>query len=242
MGGLPWPKNFGLRSWILLLVFVSSCLSFAYWVRTRGVAHDFFEAAENKLHKPYGPLLIFLAYLVSTIFMLPLFGLHLVAGYEYGTIVGTAIVLTAEVIAGCIVFLFVRSFIRPHVRNWLNRRLGSTFKSFDQALSSGALKMVLLIRLSPVMPATLTNYAAGCTSIDFLRFAVGTLVGMFPGTCAYVNLGSVGRSAQDGALSPHAIPLYVVGVIATIYIAFELSKIARASINAKPEENHTYVV
>lgn len=242
MGGLPWPVEWNPRKLIAVLALIATCLVSIYALLPPGFGHTLWEAVENNLHKPYGPLLIFGVYMVSTVFMLPLFGLHLIAGYEYGTLVGTGIVLTAEVIAGCIVFLVTRHFIRPYVREMLNKRMGGAFKSFDEALSSGALKMVLLIRLSPVMPATLTNYAAGCTSIDVWRFAIGTAAGMFPGTCAYVNLGSLGRSAKEGHVSPATIPLYIIGAAATVYVAVEISKIARKAMDKKSQNDHTYVV
>lgn len=40
------------------------------------------------------------------------------------------------------------------------------------------------MRMSPVVPASVLNYAAGCTSMDLWRFALGSLCGFAPGTTA----------------------------------------------------------
>eukprot|EP00927_Polykrikos_kofoidii_P077359 TRINITY_DN74303_c0_g1_i1.p1 TRINITY_DN74303_c0_g1~~TRINITY_DN74303_c0_g1_i1.p1 ORF type:complete len:206 (-),score=21.81 TRINITY_DN74303_c0_g1_i1:154-771(-) len=174
---------------------------------------------------PLGPLIIFSAYVVSTIFVLPLFGLHFAAGYAYGTIRGTALVLTAEVTSACLVFLCARRFFRPLVKRLLAKRLGAALRTFDALLSGGgALKRVVLLRMSPVVPASLMNYAAAVTSVDFWNFALGTAGGMAPGTCAYVNLGSVSRTVKDGGTSSGTLALYVAGAFATVYIGYDLAR------------------
>merc|ERR1711964_241192 len=109
------------------------------------------DAVEDKLRQPgpYGPLEIFLAYVASTVLVLPLLGLHFAAGYAYGTLKGTCIVLLSEVTAACLIFLLTRYALRSFIRRLLRRRLGSVFDTFDDSLRTGALKMVVLLRLSP---------------------------------------------------------------------------------------------
>lgn len=183
---------------------------------------------------PWGPLVICSAYIVSTVFVLPLFGLHFAAGYAYGTICGTAIVLTAEVTAACLVFLLARHFFRPLVKQMLAKRLGAAFKTFDAVLSGGnSLRRVLLLRLSPLVPASLMNYAAAVTSVDFWCFALGTAGGMAPGTCAYVNLGSISRTVKEGGSSPATLALYALGACATVYAGYDLAKGAQRSMEER---------
>jgi SNARE associated Golgi protein len=56
-------------------------------------------------------------------------------------------------------------------------------------LFSGCLQVVLLLRLSPLLPLALSNYLYGLTSVDFVPYVLGSWLGMLPGTIAYVSAG-----------------------------------------------------
>lgn len=49
--------------------------------------------------------------------------------------------------------------------------------------------MVLLLRLSPLLPLALSNYLYGLTSVDFVPYVLGSWLGQLPGTFAYVSAG-----------------------------------------------------
>ena len=48
------------------------------------------------------------------------------------------------------------------------------------------------MRLIPVLPFTAINYGAGLTAVRRRDYALGTAVGIIPGTVAYVALGAYG--------------------------------------------------
>ena len=50
-------------------------------------------------------------------------------------------------------------------------------------------QVVLLLRLSPLLPLALSNYLYGLTSVDFVPYVLGSWLGMLPGTIAYVSAG-----------------------------------------------------
>ena len=85
-------------------------------------------------------------------------------------------------------------------------------------------KLVFLLRLSPLFPFNILNYALGVTSISFLEYVAASWAGMLPGTFAYVFLGGAGRVAADAAasggasLQPAQLLLYGVGAIATLAV------------------------
>ncbi|MFX6949647.1 VTT domain-containing protein, partial [Acinetobacter baumannii] len=61
----------------------------------------------------------------------------------------------------------------------------------------------------PVIPFTLINYGAGLTSVRRRDYAIGTAVGIIPGSAAYVALGAFGWE-----LGPWFwVALSVVGVL-----------------------------
>merc|ERR1712179_426238 len=57
------------------------------------------------------------------------------------------------------------------------------------------LKLMILLRLSPVIPFNAFNYAMGCTSISIGRFLIGSAIGILPGAFAYVLSGTLVASA-----------------------------------------------
>ena len=52
-----------------------------------------------------------------------------------------------------------------------------SFRAVDHVLGSKGLQIMLLLRLSPVVPFTFFNYLAGATACSFRDYALGTLIG-----------------------------------------------------------------
>ena len=62
-------------------------------------------------------------------------------------------------------------------------------KALDKAIRTEGLKLILLLRLCPLIPFTAFNYVIGITSVKFLDYAIGGF-GMIPGTIVYVFIGT----------------------------------------------------
>ena len=64
------------------------------------------------------------------------------------------------------------------------------FAAIDRAIGKDSFRVVLLLRLSPLLPLALSNYLYGLTSVDLVPYVLGSWVGMLPGTLAYVTAGT----------------------------------------------------
>jgi len=186
---------------------------------------------------PLAPLYILLTYTLATVFVLPLFGFHTLCGYVYGTIPGALIVSFSQMIGASCAFGMCRFFLRGPTARFLKSRWGSRYEAMDKALGKSGFKIVTLLRLSPVVPFSLTNYISACTSIELYKFAPATWLGIAPGTTFYCSLGAVGKMMKDSdgaqeSISPIKIGLIVVGLIAT---GFLLKYIADIATNALKE-------
>ncbi len=70
------------------------------------------------------------------------------------------------------------------------------FKAIDRAIGRNSLKIVTLLRLSPLLPLALSNYLYGLTSVDLGSYVLGSWAGMLPGTIAYVAAGTLREPHQ----------------------------------------------
>jgi uncharacterized membrane protein YdjX (TVP38/TMEM64 family) len=111
---------------------------------------------------PAGALLFIAAYAIASVLLVPASILTLGAGAIYGPVLGT-LVVSAAATSGCtLAFLCSRYVVRP----FAEERLASSklFRSLEKRIPERGAKLVLLLRLTPVVPFSLLNYMCGaCT-------------------------------------------------------------------------------
>ncbi len=176
-----------------------------------------------------------LAYVAATLLLLPGSILTLGAGSAYGPLWGTLLVSPVSVLASTLAFLFGRGT----ARKWVSRRVEQDprFNAIDEAVGESGLTIVLLLRLSPVFPFNLLNYALGLTRVSLHDYVLASLLGMLPGTFLYVYLGSLVTSAsallsgERPAAGGWRQVLYWGGLGATLLVTVLITKIARKSLD-----------
>ncbi len=182
----------------------------------------------------WGAVLFGLAYVVAALIFVPGSALTLAAGAVFGLWWGTLIVSIAATCAAALAFLIGRYLARDAVRAWAARR--PKFRAIDAAIGQGGWKVIALLRLSPVVPFSLGNYLFGLTAIGFLPYVLTSWIAMLPGTFLYVYLGYAGRAGlaasagAAGGKSPGEWTLLVVGLLATLAVIFQVTRIARRAI------------
>lgn len=181
-----------------------------------------------------GVLLFAIAYVVSAVAFLPGAALTLVAGFLYGPVLGTAIVSPVSVLAATCSFMLGRTL----ARDWIGRRVSTQprFAAVDEAVGREGFKIVALLRLSPMFPFNVLNYALGLTRVRLRDFVVASWLGMLPGTVLYVYLGSLLTSVNDvltggsPARPAAASWLYWLGLVATLGVAVLVTRTARQAL------------
>jgi len=181
----------------------------------------------------WGPLLLALAYIPATIFLVPGALLSLGAGFAFGVALGTATVSVGSTLGTTAAFLLGRTLLRGWVTGQLAER--PRLKAVDGAVARQGFKIVLLIRLSPAFPYNLMGYVFGVTRVRFRDHMLASWLGMLPGTILYVTLGSGGRHlAEAAADGPHEGPghwiVFSLGLLATLLGAAYVSRVARRAI------------
>jgi len=173
---------------------------------------DRFDAAalENRVNSAAaaGPLLFMAIYALVTVLFLPGSVVTLVGGALFGPVWGTLWNLTGATIGASLAFLISRYL----GADWVKRRAGPRIKRLDDGVSAEGWRFVAFVRLVPLFPFNLLNYALGLTRIPFLAYVLATWIFMLPGAIAYTWLGYAGRQALAGG----------EGLIRTISIALAL--------------------
>jgi len=93
--------------------------------------------------------------------------------------------------------------------------------------------MVFLVRLSPVLPFNLLNYALSITGIPFWAYVYGSWVGMAPGTFMYIFIPWAGIHAINSAGSSSTVKnvlIYGVGSVVTIGVVVLVTVLAKRAI------------
>ncbi|HSE15031.1 MAG TPA: TVP38/TMEM64 family protein [Candidatus Deferrimicrobium sp.] len=150
-----------------------------------------------------------LIYVVQTAFSLPGAAiLSLAAGAIFGVLQGTLFVVTGATVGAVLAFLVSRTLLR----DWVVRKFGARMEGIDRGLREHGLSYLLFLRLVPAFPFFLVNLACGVTGLPLRTYALGTLIGILPGSLVFVNAGaslaaieSVGQVATPRVLGSFAL-------------------------------------
>ena len=184
----------------------------------------------------WGALMFVLTYIFATVLFLPGLLLTLGGGFLFGVVKGTAIVSVASTLGAGTAFLIGRYL----ARDWVAGKIegNSKFRQVDEAVGREGWRIVGLVRLSPVFPFNLLNYAFGLTKVSFREYFLASWIGMLPGTTLYVYLGSLAgdlASLGSGTATRTTAEwaLYSVGLIATLLVTVSVTRIARNALQQK---------
>lgn len=158
----------------------------------------------------WAPITYIIVYTVATVLVLPSTALNLTGGAIFGPWWGTLWTSIAAVIAAVVAFAFTRTVGRETIA----RNLAGGWQAMDAEMRQGGLFYMFAIRLLPIIPYGLVNFAAGLTSIRFRDYLLGTVMGTVPGVLPFVMLGSSGLQAvKTGNILPLALPLCLIGLL-----------------------------
>jgi uncharacterized membrane protein YdjX (TVP38/TMEM64 family) len=150
--------------------------------------------------------------------------LSVAGGALFGPVWGTVWNLLGATLGATIAFLLARKI----AGQWVARRLGGRLRRLIDGVSAEGWRFVALMRLVPLVPFNLLNYALGLTSISLPTYVLASLVCMSPGAVAYTWLGYAGRSAASGDMSALRYGLLGLGVLAMIAFVPRLFRRFRA--------------
>lgn len=147
--------------------------------------------------------------------------LVVIGGALFGLVWGTLWSILGAT-AGAVVAFWLARYL---LHGWFTRRFSrhprfqGLFKRLDHTMDEQALACVLAVRFAPISPFNVVNFLFGLTNISVTPYAIGTLIGIIPGTMAYTWLGVTGVDALHGGdWGPVALCLSLLMVLSLMPI------------------------
>jgi uncharacterized membrane protein YdjX (TVP38/TMEM64 family) len=183
---------------------------------------------------PAAPIAFVGLYTCAVVALFPASILTIAAGAVFGVLEGAALAFAGAVAGSTAAFLLARYAFRDVVA----RRLASMrrFDAVERAVSAEGRRIVFFLRLSPLVPFNLLNYALGLTTVSVADYLVAS-AGMIPATILYAYGGKVAGEAL--ALTGQAqVPrnasyygLLLGGLAATIAATAAMTRAARRALS-----------
>jgi len=136
------------------------------------------------------------AHVLSTMVGVPGTLLVMVGGIKFGLWWGSLWSLMGATVGAIAAFWVARYLLQDWFRDRFARH--KAFRQVDKIMDTHSFHCVLAVRFAPFSPFNLVNFLFGLTSVPVSAYALGTLVGIAPGTVAYTWIGLAGLDAVQG--------------------------------------------
>mmetsp|Transcript_20978 Transcript_20978/g.52036 ORF Transcript_20978/g.52036 Transcript_20978/m.52036 type:complete len:355 (+) Transcript_20978:150-1214(+) len=255
-------RQSGSRRYILralIAVFLSACILYVIvdFMGERRIEKALVWFLEWTHEHPYrGIIAVILCYIIATVFFVPGSILTFGAGFAIGSAVenlylGILLAVIAVFIGASIgsicSFLLGRYLFRDCVIQMAFSY--PLFQAIERALETNGLKIMVLLRLSPLIPFNALDYISGITSISLKDYALA-LLAILPGAIVLCIAGATASSLSDKSTTENStikIISIVVGLVSGgygVYLAghyskMELDRILAAQAQVDSTSNDT---
>ena len=218
---------------ISLVVLLAGGIGMAWWSRDRVTPAAVGAWVEGL--GVWGPLVFVGVYSLAPALFFPGAVLTLAGGALFGPLLGAFLSLAGATVGATVAFLLARSV----AADWVEQRLGRRLQAIKAGVEREGWRFVAFVRLVPVFPFNLLNYALGLTRLSVRTFAVTSMVTMAPGALAYASLGSAGREAISGGPALLQKGLLALTLLAAVALLPVLIRHWRRPGRLTPHQVHT---
>jgi uncharacterized membrane protein YdjX (TVP38/TMEM64 family) len=195
--------------------------------------------------KPVAGAFVYILFVgIATVMFLPGSVAMMIGGFLFGFLPGTLFAVIAIPIGAQCAFEFGRWVARP----WVQRKMADNQRmlAIEAALREQSFLIVVLTRLSLIIPFNVLNYAYGATAVKASTHFFATAVGMLPAVALYVYLGTLARDLGQilsGEGTPGGIGYLILaaGIAAIVVVTWVIHRAAsralakHLSVNGKTE-------
>jgi uncharacterized membrane protein YdjX (TVP38/TMEM64 family) len=183
----------------------------------------------------WGPVLFIVIYILAAITLAPAFLLTFSVGAVFGLWRRTLLTYVGAVLGASAVYALAAPLARSRLLRWIDRdpRVAAT----RRAVARDSAWIMFLLRLSPLVPYNLLNYALSLSGVGYREYLLSS-VGMIPAIVMYAYygkvVGDVTRIAA-GVSPPRGGEYYVMLIVGLIATFAATSLITRAAKKAMAE-------
>uniref|UniRef100_A0A0C9S5H2 TSA: Wollemia nobilis Ref_Wollemi_Transcript_19275_1140 transcribed RNA sequence n=1 Tax=Wollemia nobilis TaxID=56998 RepID=A0A0C9S5H2_9CONI len=224
---------------VLVVVVIAAVTTACFTLPINKMLKDFLVWIDKNLG-PWGPLVLAVAYIPLTVLAVPPSILTLGGGYLFGLPIGFIADSIGSTI-GCTAAFLVgktigRSFVESKLKDY------PQFQAVAIAINRSGFKIVLLLRLVPLLPFNMLNYLLSVTPVGVVQYMLASWIGMMPITLALVYVGTTIKDLSDvthgwsDISTAHWIML-IGSLVASAVLIFLVTQVAKRSL-AKALEEH----
>ncbi|KAF8401637.1 hypothetical protein HHK36_012583 [Tetracentron sinense] len=249
---LSWGSVFRIA---LLLLLVAAITTACFTLPIDKILKDFLIWIEQELGS-WGPLVLAVAYIPLTVLAVPASILTLGGGYLFGLPVGFVADSIGATIGATAAFILGRTIGKSYVISKLKDY--PQFQAVSIAIQRSGFKIVLLLRLAPLLPFNMLNYLLSVTPVHVGEYMLASWLGMMPLTLALVYVGTTLKDLSDvthgwnevsttrwvSAMSVFLVRLnytelvlIILSLVVSVVLMVCVTKVAKASLERALAEN-----
>jgi len=168
----------------------------------------------------WGPIIYIVTYIFRPLILFPAGVLSATAGVIWGPGLGFFYLQIAANLSSTAEFLIARYFARGAIE----KKFKGKIANLDEKIEKHGFLTVLLIRLIPNVAWDIQNLSLGLTKVKFRDYFFATLIGIMPGSFAFVFFGSSLIKALFDPKNLWILGLAVLFFLGVIYFKKYLKK------------------
>lgn len=181
------------------------------------------------------PFAYVITYILFCIFLIPSMALSLGAAPIFGYWKGLLLTIIAANLGATIAFVLGQTLLRKKVERWAADK--PKFQAVDNAVAANGLKVVMLLRMSPIFPFTIFNYLLSLMRVSYANYALGTFLGMLPLNAAFLYIGceaaeAVGEAAKE-RIDVMRLTMKIAGIAIAMVAMTLVSRIALRAVRER---------
>jgi len=179
-----------------------------------------------------GLLFFVIVYILVVLLFLPITPFSMAAGAIFGWW-GIPIAYFSAVVGSIIAFSISRGFGKEYAAKICAKR--PIVGALERVVVKGGFRLILLIRLSGVLPFAVQNYAFGMTALDRRSYIWASLIGLLPGAIIKVWIGKTGMDVLSGDLFSNWVSTVglIFALVATILMLVYIGILAKKELQAE---------
>ena len=176
----------------------------------------------------WAPLAFIAIYSIAAVIIFPTQPLSIAAVLIWGWRVGGVIELVGATIAAAFPYLIARGT----GRRWIEPRLKQHAR-MAALLDRDGFMLVLLLRVTSMVPYPVLNYLSGCSTVRLLPYLAATFVGMIPSVFIFAYFV---EAVAAGIMRPREVAFRVIGAGLLFALFAVLMRIAVGALRRKLDQ------